>query len=76
MAVATANQATNLTICTANEITNITEGTADQYKNLAVGTANLDFSKLKQVPRELVLMKFILSCHYSLNIVVASVTTT
>jgi len=48
MAVATANQATNMAICTA-----------DQYKNLAVGTANLDFSKLKQVPRHLVLMKLI-----------------
>jgi hypothetical protein len=49
-----------MAICTANKITNMAGGTTDQYKNLAVGTANIDFSKLKQVPRQLVLMKLIL----------------
>ena len=60
MSVAIANQATSMAICTANKITNMAGGTADQYKNLAVATANLDISKLKQVPRQLVLLKLIL----------------
>jgi hypothetical protein len=59
VAVATANQATDMAVCTVNKITNITGGTADQYKNLAVGTANQGIRKVKQVPRQLVLMKLI-----------------
>jgi len=48
-----------MAICTVNKITNMAGGTADQYRNLAVVTANLDISKLKQIPRQLVLMKLI-----------------